>query len=38
MEVGAPAIGDIFHKVKLDLGSSKKILDDIETIVGKLSV
>jgi hypothetical protein len=36
--MGTPSIGDIFHKVKLDFCPGQKILNDIETIIWKLSV
>jgi hypothetical protein len=36
--VGALDIGDTFHKFKLYLSTSQKILNDIEDIVWKLSV
>jgi hypothetical protein len=37
IEVGALAKGDTFHKFKLKLIASRKILNDIEAIVWKLS-
>jgi hypothetical protein len=36
--VGAPAKGDAFRKFKIDLLAKKKILNDTDAIVWKLSL